>query len=1201
MESKKTKVISKSFGLVTVGVLALIFLCCCGPAWGQDLSGGFFKDDFSGDLGKWESPYGKGDWVLRDKTLHTKGDLENPAFLAKTTAVADVVIDTLMRLEGGRGGRKNAGVVLRAQNDKSCVNIRYYDKDKTLQLLQYNKEQVVQLERGNAKITLDTGKWYRFKVIAAGEMVMAKVWPARKEEPDKWHLQKKTSELRPGRAGFCVHDKSKVAFKEINIAWGKGIEKMQEEIAKQHQKHLEYVREALEIRVDTTTFIRRTDDGPMRQFYFSTLVDGSRESIGGELTVTGPGIKKITYNIESKDFKGGRYELLIPKLTEPTAIKLSYKSSVGKEMEFTKTIKPARKWTFYMTPHVHYDPGFTALQGEVIETCSEDMLDVIEFCKRSADWPEDSKFRWTIEGTALFDRFVDRRSKEQIDDLIKLINEGRIEVCGYYMNMATEHCGHEQLIRCLYDTQRIRDEYGIEKIDTAMLNDVTGYTWALVDLCNQVGIDKINLRANTRRNLFIWNRKGAVPRPSYWEGPAGSKMLMWYTENYREGNFFRKPGLHEGEFLRHIRRNEAAGTWVDDIQLRMGGDNLPPKFEASQNARAWGEKYVWPRVIISTNRMFMETMEKKYGKQCETFRGDIPSSWADGPGSAAKETGIVRLVHDQLVATEALWTKAWLADPSVKYPKDKINAAYDSTMCFDEHTWGASRSVLEPYTDFTLDQWKYKSSHAYQAKKNTDILQADALAKLSESIRGPAKNNIAVWNTLAWPRTDIVEINLINTSLDGARAITVTDTRTGKSVPAQISRDRISAFFLASDVPPLGYTVYTIKRTPKPKAPDMKEGTIENDFYRITASPENGGLVSWYDKQLDRELLDAKAALRGNQPFYDTPNGGRDAINGGPKAITPNREQPVTFTRATAETTNHRSQVAGPLFKEIRLGTSLPSCPRILQTIRIYNDLKIVDVINTVTKEEVLNPEGLYFAFPFDVPNPQFHFQIADAIMRPGIDQLTYSSHDFYAIQHWADIAGDDFGIIFAPLEGNLISASDINTYKWADSIELDKGHIYSLALNNYWYTNFKGSQSGDLTFRYRLTSYEGDYDPIRSTEFAWQPFHPLLTVWVPKARKLNTLNADSMISMEGDEVTVSCIKVAEKGDAIIVRLLEQRGKAAKTTLKFNLPGSRNIASAYTANAVEVPQGKLRVSKNSVTVELKPNEIATIGLIPKGI
>ncbi|MBN2375140.1 MAG: hypothetical protein JXD22_01970 [Sedimentisphaerales bacterium] len=1181
MEPQKISVVSKIYFMV-------FFLCWAIPTRAQSLANSF-RDDFSKDLSSWQSPLGKGDWFIGDKVLHAKGDLENPPYFIKIQPVANVVFETTLRVEGA--GRRNVGIILRAQEDKSCIAVRFYDAESTLELLQYEKDQIVRLQRGSTKVELNTGQWYRMKVVAYESMIMAKIWPAGESEPEKWQLQVKVNDQRPGKIGLWVHDKTKAGFMDVNIAWGKSIDKLQEEIVQQREKYLEYVRQSLEIRVDTAPFIRRTENGPRRQLLFSTMVDGGREPIGGELIVTWGKSHREKFMIESQQFRDGVYELLVPEPGLATEMKFLYKATVGKTYEITRKVEPVRKWTFYMTHHVHYDPGYTARQPEVIESCSEDMLRVVQYCKESANWPEESQFRWTVEGTALLKRFIDRHTEEEIKEFMELVHAGRIEICGYYMNIATEHCGHEQLIRCLYDAQKIRDKYGIT-INTATLNDTPGYTWALADLFAQVGITRLALRSNSIRGLFTWDREGAVPRPCYWEGPAGNKVFMWYTDSYREGDFFRAPGLHEGNFLAHIRRNENAGTWVDDIQLRMGGDNLPPNFQLSKNARAWNEKYVWPKVIVSTNRMYMEHLEKRYGKQCKTFRGDITSWWAEGPGSAAKETGMVRLAHDELVANEALWTKAWLSDPSVTYPHDKINSAYDDTICFDEHTWGASGSIPNAYTDFTLDQWKYKGSHAYNAKKKADNIQELVLEKLSETVYGSGRYNVAVWNTLTWQRTDVVEVNLINTPLDGARAITVTDTRTGKAVPAQISRDRISMFFLAQDMPPLDGVVFTVERTAKGKTPETKSGTIENRFYRLTASPESGGLVSWYDKELDRELLDTKADFRGNQAFYDKPIGGRDAIN---------RKRPVSFDRTVVKTAGLRSQVTGPLFQEMTLDSSLPGCSRILQTVRIYNDLKMVDVINTVVKEEVLEPEGVYFAFPFNVPSPEFHLQIADAIMRPGEEQLTYTCQDFYAIQQWVDVNGDGFGIVFAPLEGNVISASDVNSYKWADRIEFNRGHIYSLALNNYWYTNFKATQNGELVFRYRITSYEGDYDPIRATRFAWQPFYPPLPIWVPSAKKSYIPDAKSWISVKGDQVVVSCIKLSEKGDAVIVRLLEQRGKSAKSTLQFNLPNKRSFTKAYTANAVEVPRNDLMVRNNAVTVELQPYEIATIGLVPNKI
>ena len=52
-----------------------------------------------------------------------------------------------------------------------------------------------------------------------------------------------------------------------------------------------------------------------------------------------------------------------------------------------------------------------------------------------------------------------------------------------------------------------------------------------------------------------------------------------------------------------------------------------------------------------------------------------------------------------------------------------------------------------------------------------------------------------------------------------------------------------------------------------------------------------------------------------------------------------------------------------------------------------------------------------------------------------GIDQLTYTCQDFFAIQHWHDAAPtdageDSVGVIWAPLECPLITAGDMNAYQ---------------------------------------------------------------------------------------------------------------------------------------------------------------------------
>ncbi len=1166
-------------------VWAMMF-ACCGRSREAHGAAARLSDELTPDARHWQPYFNKGNWSASDRALTSTSKVENTARLVKMPPTTDVVIQAEVRLAGS--GRRNVGLVLRAQDDRTCLVVRYYDRHDTLEVLRYDKGRVKQIPCGVGRLRIRPGRWYRFKAAAVEEMVLGKLWPAGTAEP-AWQLRHRTTERRPGRVGLIVQDASRVAFRNVRILSGTRIDALQRRVAGEREAHRMQLRQTITMALKPTPFVHRTAEGPARRIDLRTVARDKPEPVDGTLSIRF-GDTSQTRGVKASDFVDGAYPLLVPEPSAPAELHVTFETSLPKRLECRCAIAPARKWTFYMTPHTHYDIGYTHPQDEVIERLSRDMDTAQQYCDQTADWPVESRYRWTVEVSGLVKNYIERHSPEQVARLMALARQGRIEICGYYLNMPTELVGHEELIRCLYYAEALRRRYNVS-IDTAMIDDVPGYAWALPQLFREAGIERVSFRANSIRGQFLWYRPKAVPRPFYWEGPDGSRLFVWYTDSYREGNFFREPGLHEGAFEAVIRRNEDAGCRVDDIQLRMGGDNLPPDLDTSKNARAWNAKYIWPKVVVATNREFLEVLEKRYSPRCEVHRGDIPSWWAEGPASSALETGMNRLVHDRLVAAEALWTVLWLDRPGTTYPRQAIDRAYDKMIHFDEHTWGASGSVSEPRSENTLGQWKWKSANAYEAKRLTDELHHRALEQLSESVPAAGAHSIAVWNALAWPRTDVVELPLADTPFNGATGISVVDTRTKKRLPAQICRDGKSAVFIARDVPPLGYVCYSIESTGPEKADTVRPagGTLENASYRLTVSPEAGGLVSWFDKRLKRELLDRDADYRGNQAIYETPIGGRDAIN---------KKRPVRFKRVAARDGRWGPRVEGPVFSELTIEASLPSCPRIKQRVRLYNDLELVDVVNAVTKEEVYEPEGVYFAFPFDVPSPEIRFQIADAIMRPGKDQLTYSCQDFYSIQHWVDVCGDGFGVVLAPLEAPVVVASDLNVYKWADQIAFDTGHLYSLVMNNYWYTNFKAGQGGTLTFRYRLTSYARAHDSVRTTRFAWQPFYPLEPVWLTAGQRAGQCLHRSLLEIEGDPVVVSCLKLAETGDALIVRLLEQRGKPSRCTLKFNLPGGRQIDRACTAAPVETPRDALTVSDNAVAVQLRPNGIATIGVVP---
>lgn len=1148
-----------------------------------------FQDDFADGERQWDSYLDGGKWIVQDGTWRTASTVDHAAQLARMEPAADVLFQADFSLK--ESIPRNFGIVLRAQADHRCIVLRYHDITESLRLLSVTGGRPKPMDCNvTAKLRLELGAWYTIKAAAVGEAIVAKMWPAEQKEPG-WQFRAAAPIAEAGRVGLIAQDGTSIAVRKVRVWTRAAAGSLRETIAGQLDEQVRRVRDRLRIQIEPTPLVLRRPDAPARQVAVRVIADDKPQLITGRLTTTYAGVTE-NHEIRIADYVDGAYALLVPEPEEPRELAVSLAATLGGTIEGRFQIKPARRWTFYMTPHTHYDIGYTAPQPEVMDRLAREMNLAQEYCEQTRDWPEESRYRWTIEVTALMRVYAQRHSQAELDKLIEWVKDGRIEICGYYLNMPAEVLGHEEIIRCLYDAQKLRDRHGI-RIDTAMINDVPGYGWCMPQLFVESGITRVSFRANSIRGQFIWSRPGAVPRPFYWQGPDGTRLFMWYTDSYRDGNFFRAPGLSESAFLSVIQRNEAAGYEFDDIQLRMGGDNLPPDINASINARAWNEKYIWPKVRVATNRDFLEHLETTYGSRCTTHSGDIPSWWAEGPASSAAENGIVRLLHDQLVAAEGLWTRAWLNDPKLEYPRQRFDAAYDKMIHFDEHTWGASESIREPRSQSTQVQWAWKAACAHDGRKMGEALLQEAVERLSADMASSAGNSFAVWNTLPWPRSDLVELPLAGTPLDGKAGFSVVDDRTHQAVPVQLSADGRTAFFVARDVPALSCLVFRTgsgeAATEPPAAND--EPVLENDYYRLRLDPKRAAMVSWYDKLLNRELIDGTAEFQGNQPIYEISLDDRDAIN---------KKLPSRFKRTTPQSGRLVKRSSGPIFSELVHETSLPTIPEIRQHVRLYKEFRMVDIANVVTKEEVFTPEGVYFAFPFDVPSPDFRFMIANTTMRPGKDQLPFSCQDFYSIQHWASIGGDGFSILFVPVDAPLVLASGLHAYQWKDRIDFDNGHLYSWIMNNYWHTNFRAGQSGTTAFRYRLTSQAGPNDPVQATRFAWQPFFPIRPVWLKSTQApVRSAAGGGLLSIGGDPVIISCIKMAEDSEAIIVRLLELRGQASRSELRWNLPNGMVIERAYLADPVERPGPLLTVKNNAFTVESRPNQIVTVGIVVK--
>ena len=851
-------------------------------------------------------------------------------------------------------------------------------------------------------------------------------------------------------------------------------------------------------------------------------------------------------------YKGG-WLVPIPAVESPTELSIT----AGEAGSITHTVKPQKRWTAYLTSHTHFDLGFTDVQTRVWNLQMRYLEEAMNVCEETGDWPEESRYRWTIECSSLLEKFAERHA-DKMPRLLKLIQEGQVDVTGEYIGLLTELCGGEELCRSFYPLAKFRDKYGITAT-TAMHNDIPGITWQMPQLFQGAGIRYLALRANPVRAKFLWERPDAPTRPFLWEGPDGSSIMVWYTDSYREANFFRgdcspkaleeffrgQDGHPYDQFLGIIARQEAKGTPVDAIQMRMGGDNMGPTINPCLWARAWNERWAYPRILVGTNRMFFEHIER-FRPQLEKHRGDITDWWADGAGSSARETGMNRVSHERTAVAETLGA---LVDKGVLGDTWDV---YREMLLYDEHTFGSSGSIRTRDPANAAEQWKIKSGFTYNADRMSRKLMEKARDSLAEAVRSDKVTRLVVWNPSSWPRSGIVEVKLPE-----YRAVYDPDSR--RPLQAQRVGDRWA--LRVENIPPLGWKAFEIWPGEFPTETALRK----------PASPSIN--VSYiYDAGGKREKI---------LPYYGFPT------------YEKNRSKTeIEYSKSLSVRGGLLAQSSGRL-------ENPPGSKSLQLTATSYAGSNRLDIAVDIDKVATEDMEGVYLEFPFDLDKPTARVGIPFAWMDAAKDRLPCTCADFFSIDRAVDINDGRRGVMFAAVEAPLVEFGKITTDAWSENLAVEKGNIYSYVMNNYWFTNYKFSQGGPHTFRYAIKPYKGAFDAIAASRFGEEAARPLEAriVWPGGAGRWAKVKSWSAMRIQPDNVIVAAVKPAEDGRGIIIRLAESAGRDAEVCLSAKgLPAG----TLWRCTLLEDDVERIGPSDGSARFHLSRWQIATIRLVPEG-
>jgi hypothetical protein len=870
------------------------------------------------------------------------------------------------------------------------------------------------------------------------------------------------------------------------------------------------------------------------------------------------------------------HEIAVPDLPGPFDVKLS--AVLGSQTKTaTVHVMPARKWRVFVAASSHTDIGYTHVQAECAERHNQNTEAAMDLFRRFPD------FRWNLEVAWQAEAFVNSRRGQKLADFYRFAQQGKLGIQALYCNLLTGLCSAEEACHFTAYAHKLCRAHGIP-YESAMISDVPTQEASLPSILAGSGIRYFSSGINNDRAYTFTHMQNRCP--CWWEGPDGRRVLMMYTFQYAQaGQWGMTVNLATAKSIATAKLREFEGRKdypYDAIFLHGAlSDNQLLTPQLAEIIKQWNDRYEFPKLILSRNAEFFQYMEKHYGDKLPVVRGSAGTYWEDGAGSSARETALSRTAHEQVANGEKFLALAGrLGGPAKAYRPDDIRQIWRNCLLYDEHTWGAYCSINEPDNPFTKSQWKVKAQFAVDAAKGARALLDQGVKALASLVR-TGKRGVIVFNPTSWPRTDIVRIATPAKKRDAWSVGSVKG-----DTPWIGWSDEVCA--LVKDVPPFGYRVVDLGWPSSWGGGGVqpeKGSVIDSRFYRVEFDPA-GGITSIRDKELDRELVDAKAPYRLNQYVYVAGGKGTRIV------MDPNGPQPqLKISPAQGPAKLQRMRLPG-LGEMMRVETSGVMAPRITSEIFVWDAVKRIDITNRLTKTETYDKEAVYFAFPFAAEQPTFRYEAPAAIVNANKDMLPGACLDWFTVQHFVEVSGRDATIAWATPDAPLVCLQDINRGKWQTKLPLTTGHLYSYALNNYWHTNYLAGQGGAFTFRFAITS-RPKTDNVASTQFGWAVSNPLVGSRI-EANPQASLPADptSLISVAEPNVIVVGTKQADQGKGLIVRLWELSGKA--TTAHVRLDRHIPAAKATACNLVEDREESLRIHDGEVAVPVRGNGLATV-------
>jgi alpha-mannosidase len=805
----------------------------------------------------------------------------------------------------------------------------------------------------------------------------------------------------------------------------------------------------------------------------------------------------------------------------------------------------------------------------------------------------------------LYYEWVMQDNPELFEKIKQLEKEGRWEIVGgFWVEPDNNMPDGESFVRQRLFGQRFYKEHFGHVAEVSWILDSFGFNWNLPQIFQKSGAK------------YFWTHKLTLNDTNvfpmhyfWWEGPDGSRVLTFFAQHSPVPRIF---PVHEFGRYHDTRYLLAEGTptftanYSTDPELlrkKLVGEWLPvigTFYGLSDGGHGPLDKEIQIQQALQDKGYTKLTSAKDLFSRLEDFSDRAPvwndELYLEWHRGCLTTYGWVKRANrkaEQKMRTTEILSSVSMA-LGLEYPVYKLKAIWKLVLLNQFHDILPGTSIPEVFEDAAKDYEKIF--------QEVDEIQKGAVAHLADAIdtshQDPELKPVVVFNTLSWKRSGVTW-----TKMDIDTPVHLMDPD-GKVVPSNQKPcpdgKGFCVYFLASDIPELGYKLYFLKPgkigVDNPIVVDDNPGNIalKNELVKVTIDKKTGWLTSLKCEKSGKEFIknhgNKLMAWKDNSPRFSAWNIDVDYLEN-PYAMPDAKEVSVS--------------VQNSLYTEIKIVRRYNKSD-ITQFVRLYRDDPRVHLSTLFDFHETdtLIKQAFDTTIHSDVITAEIPYAYINRPTSPTtpLEAARWET----SCQKWLDISDGEYGLALlnngkygysAGPDGNGFRLSLIrgahHPKATPGALDVEWDHLPSIVRAMI---PTRITDQGEHFTQTALLPHAGDWKDARLWRAGYEFNTPLETI-VTDQHSGKLPAADSFLEVDHPDVYVGAIKRAEDSGDLIIRLIEASG--AKCEAQVLVGDWLKISGAEETDLLEWNPVPLRVSGQSVSVSMGPHEIKTIKLIRK--